>query len=481
MISSKPFDGINEDNGGGAVVAGSVDLTTDQNIDGNKTFNDLRVSNTGTLKLEDTTNIGAGILGCNASGFVVKHSLADNDGVVMKAGVQAITGDKNFLGGISYYNTNDVVFNGASKIMTYDIVNNAVVAGSDVEYCKKQNCVFTNGAEQTIDSVIRFNDRVIIDKDTEFYSERVSFGLVDTPNAGWYSIAIIDDANPNPVDGEYQTLKGASKIVYVDYYNHHILEIEAINNIGLFSHINLKSYGRKNFFYSVDKCRILGGGGGAILQMYIVSPANSRILFNTPDFQNSGWRIVKPTTSQTSFTDANGFVRTLVNGATMTQLKIVDLNATGLDLVDGGTTFSNDLLVGNKIKCNEVLTTLNEISAPTNLTTLTLGSNFSGGFIVSGTIYWGNPKIHKEKNLVRLSGLISTASGNFNNGDFIATIPNNSRPATSKNFVCAGIDGGWITIQIYGTNYSTENRIEVRGTHSTSTIVLDQISYFIDI
>ncbi len=42
-------------------------------------------------------------------------------------------------------------------------------------------------------------------------------------------------------------------------------------------------------------------------------------------------------------------------------------------------------------------------------------------------------------------------------------------------------DGGWITIQIYGTNYSNENRIEVRGTHSTSTIVLDQISYFIDI
>ena len=477
MFSSKPFDGINEDDSSGNVVAGSVDLSTDQNISGNKTFNDLRVSNTGTLKLEDTTNIGAGILGCNASGFVVKHSLADNDGVVMKAGTQAISGDKNFLGSLSYYNSNDVLFNGASKIMTYDIVNNAVVEGSNVEYCKKQNCVFTTGAEQTIDTVVRFNDRVIIDKDTEFYSERVSFGVVDTPSPGWYSVAIIDDDNPNPVDGEYQTLKGVSKIVYVDYYSHQTLEIETIDNLGIFTHLNLKSYGKRPFFFSVDMVRILNGGGGAILQIHLVSTTNARILFNTPDFQNSGWRLVKPTTSQTTFIDAKGITRTLVNGASMTQIKLVDLNESGVDLIDGGTTFSNDLLVGNKIKCNEVLTTLNEISAPTNLITLTVGSNFSGGFIVSGTQYWGNPKIHKEKNLVRLSGLISTASGNFNTGDFIATIPSNCRPATSKNFICSGIDGGWVSIQIYGTNYSNEVRIEVKGVHSTSTVVLDQISY----
>jgi len=482
MISSKPFDGINEGDSGGNVVVDSVDLTTDQSISGAKTFNDLRVSNTGTLKLEDTTNIGAGILGCNASGFVVKHSLGDDDGVVMKSGTQSITGNKNFLGDVAYYNTNDVIFNNNAKIMTYNIFNNAVVAGTELEYCSKQNCVFTEG-NQTINGVKKFNGSVIIDKDGEFYSEKINFGVGEAPNGGWYSIAILDDNNPNPVDGVNQNNKGTSNIIYVDNYTNQLINIEVISHYHLFTHLNIKSYGAKPFSYSVDNIRILGNGvtDGAILQINIIAPSNGKVLYNAPDYKDSGFRLVVPTTSQTSFTDAEGIVRTLVGGDSFSQKKLVSLNQTGLDLVNGGHTFSNDVYIQNKLKCVEVLSTLNEISAPTNLITLTLGSNFSGGFIVSGTTYWGVPKIHKEKNLVRLSGLISTASGNFNNGDFIATIPNNSRPATTKNFVCAGIDGGWITIQIYGTNYSNENRIEVRGTHSTSTIVLDQISYFIDI
>lgn len=483
MISSKPFDGINEGDSSGDVVVGSVDLSTDQSISGAKTFNDLRVSNTGTLKLEDTTNIGAGVLGCNASGFVVKHSLGDDDGVVMKSGTQSITGNKNFLGDVAYYNTNDVIFNNNAKIMTYGIFNNAVIAGTELEYCSKQNCVFTEG-DQIINGIKKFNGSVIVDKDGEFYSEKISFGSTETPSIGWYSIAILDDTSPNPVDGFNQINKGTSNIIYLDDFNNHIVDIGVSRHFNVFTHLNLKSYGKKEFHFSVDAVRVLSGSGaytGAILQINLTKVNNSRFLYNLPDYKDSGWRLVVPTTSLTSFTDAEGIVRTLVGGDSFTQQKLVSLNETGIDLVNGGHTFSNDVFIENKLKCNEVLSTLNEISAPTNLTTLTLGSNFSGGFIVSGTTYWGVPKIHKEKNLVRLSGLISTASGNFNNGDFIATIPNNSRPATSKNFVCAGIDGGWITIQIYGTNYSTENRIEVKGTHSTSTIVLDQISYFIDI
>jgi hypothetical protein len=400
----------------------------------------------------------------------------------MKAGTQSITGNKNFIGDLAYYNTNDVIFNSSAKIMTYNIFNNAIVSGTDIEYCAKQNCVFTEG-DQVINGNKKFNGNVIVDKDAEFYSEKILFGVGEVPTAGWYSVAIIDDNNPSVIDGINQIPKGTSKIIYVDDYTNQLIDINVNNHFNLFSHLNLKSYGSAPFSYSVAQMRILGGSinDGAILQMYFVVAQNGKALYNTPDFINSGWRLVVPTTSQTSFTDTEGVVRTLVNGASFTQKKIVDLNQSNLNLLNGGQTFSSDVYIQNNLKVNQIFSTLNEISAPTNLVSLTLQSGFTGGFVVSGTTHYSLPKIHREKNLVRLSGLISTTSGNFNNNDEIAVIPSIYRPVTSKNFVCSSIDGVAITVQIFGTNYSTNDKLVIKGTHGTSTLQLDQIFYFVDI
>ncbi len=144
-------------------------VSGDHTVTGRHTHDDLQISASGTLKILDSTNIADGsILGVNAGRFVIGRTLGDSDGIVMKTGAQTITDAKTY-DNLQISSSGTIKLLDTVTIPTNSILSvnsNREVVSMSASGVGDSNGVVMKTGSQTISGTKTFTDDVVVDNAT---------------------------------------------------------------------------------------------------------------------------------------------------------------------------------------------------------------------------------------------------------------------------------------------------------------------------
>ncbi len=469
----------------------SKDLSLTGKISG-----DLEFNSASTIDFTDNTNLTASqFCALDANKHMITRAISDSDNVVLKSGVQLITGAKSFNAGcnaLSGWNIfgGNLNLDNTDQITTHTTFGNSYVANTDQEYCASRGCVFLSGAQTiTGDKThegTNTHDDLQIAADGTFKildSVNIADGSILGVNAGRFVVSrSLGDSDGVVLKTQTQTIAGdktfSNSITVGDINNN----FSFLTNTGILAlkstapavQFNYTSGNTQLILNSASKLTCENAdfeAGSGTHRAELFSSAYTgwvgvRNASQTPT--NNNYMILQSNTGATQTSCAAGSSNTMTVGGVAYFQAYNSQNASYYNLHMASTNATAGDITSAAYSGISVFADLQELLSPT-FTNLTLNSGFSNGLSYEHILQYS-----KLGDRVILRGAVTKSNaGAFASGDIICQLPTTIRSSKVEHFV-EGNQQGFLTIAYPGANV-----IFTTSSQNVYTVYIDHIYYIV--